>query len=55
MSLILWYGIAVLVGIISLWSLFYAWISLQGCYFWNALFSSILNVISAILFFKMVF
>lgn len=55
MSLILYYMLLVLVGMISLWSLFYTWISLQMLNYLNATLSSILTVVSAVLFFKLIF
>lgn len=55
MSLILYSATLFMLGIISLWSLFYTWISLQMLYYLNSIFGSILTVVSAILFFKMIF
>ena len=55
MSLALYCVTLFMLRIISLWSIFYTWISLQMLYYLNSLFSSILAVISVILFFKMIF
>lgn len=55
MSLILYYVLLVLVGMIALWSLFYTWISLQMLNYLNATLSSILTVVSVVLFFKLIF
>lgn len=55
MSLTLYCVTLSMLGMISLWSLFYTWISLQVSYYLNAIFGSILTVVSAILFFKMIF
>lgn len=55
MSLALYCVTLFMLGMISLWSLFYIWISLQVSYYLNAIFGSILTVVSAILFFKMIF
>lgn len=55
MSLVLYSMTLFMLGIISLWSLFYTWISLQMLFYLNTIFGSILTVVSAILFFKMIF
>ena len=55
MSLILYYAALVSVGMVLLWVLFYTWISLQMLSYLNAILSSILAVVSAVLFFKLIF
>lgn len=55
MSLILYYAALVSVGMVSLWSCIYTLISLYMLYYLNSVFGSILTVVSAILFFKMIF
>lgn len=55
MSLILYYVALISVGIVSLWSCIYTLISLYMLYYLNSVFGSILTVVSAILFFKMIF
>ena len=55
MSLILYYVALISVGMISFWSLFYTWISLQMLSYLNTIFSLILTVVSAILFFELIF
>ena len=55
MSLILCYAALVSMGMISLWSLFYTWISLRMLSCLNTIFSSILTMVSAVLFFKLIF
>lgn len=55
MSLILYYVLLVLVGMISFWSAIFTWVSLQMLYYLNAILGSILTVVSIILFFKLIF
>lgn len=55
MSLILYYVLLVLVGMISFWSCIYTLISLHMLYYLNSIFGSILTVVSAVLFFKLIF
>lgn len=55
MSLILYYVSLVSVGMISLWSCVYTLISLYMLYYLNSVFGSILTVVSAVLFFKLIF
>ena len=55
MSLILYYVFLVSVGMVSLWSCIYTLISLNMLYYLNSILSSILTVVSAVLFFKLIF
>lgn len=55
MNLIFYYAFLVSVGIIAFWSAIYTWLSLQMLYYLNTMFSSILTVVSIILFFKLIF
>ena len=55
MSLILYYVALISVGMVSLWSCIYALISLYMLYYLNSVFGSILTVVSAVLFFKLIF
>lgn len=55
MSLILYYAALVSMGMISLWSCIYTLISLYMLYYLNSVFGSILTVVSAVLFFKLIF
>ena len=55
MSLILYYAALVSMGMISLWSCIYTLISLYMLYYLNSVFGSILTIVSAVLFFKLIF
>lgn len=55
MSLILYYAALVSVGMVSLWSCIYTLTSLRMLYCLNSVFGSILTVVSAVLFFKLIF
>ncbi len=55
MSLILYYVALVLVGMVLFWSCIYTLISLHMLYYLNSVCGLILTVVSAILFFKMIF
>lgn len=55
MSLILYYVLLVSVGMVSLWSCIYTLISLHMLYYLNSVFGSILTIVSAVLFFKLIF
>ena len=55
MSLILYYAALVSMGMISLWGCIYTLISLHMLYYLNSVFGSILTVVSAVLFFKLIF